>query len=284
MQKPESPLAFRETPLHVTRSHEDLKRCDVHSHVGRVPRHESTHKGKPNQVEYRSCYHRERAQFGSPSTTGQSTQKAEERALLHHWEDNVAKIAEHGIVETCYDDEQRKDETIESSLVAQANAVVNPRTMVVKAVHTATTFLAMVGTHSPPCSAYDAYLLEVAFVEQRQVLATALRQNPLHSSTADLLTSCSLALPQYQRCSFQLLSRMAIHQRLQLSLAGPSGHGTIYATHTRTLRVLSESPLRLGDELPLVVEFVLFHFHACKIAFCAGRRKLQRQAVVVSHL
>mmetsp|Transcript_23648 Transcript_23648/g.67889 ORF Transcript_23648/g.67889 Transcript_23648/m.67889 type:complete len:259 (-) Transcript_23648:772-1548(-) len=141
----------------------------------------------------------------------------------------------------------------------------------------------MVGSHPLPRSANDADLLEVAFVEQRQVLPAALREELFDPRPADLLPRRTLALAEHHRGPLELHAGLAVHQWLQLCLAGACRHA-VGADRPHSLRGLRQALLGLCDELPLVVQLVLLELHVRQCAIPARRCYIRGNAVVVGHL
>mmetsp|Transcript_116674 Transcript_116674/g.341525 ORF Transcript_116674/g.341525 Transcript_116674/m.341525 type:complete len:207 (+) Transcript_116674:574-1194(+) len=157
--------------------------------------------------------------------------------------------------------------------------------MVVEPVDAPPALLAVVRPHPPPHAAHDADLLEVTLLDERQVLATALCQQPFYAHPADALTRCPLTLLEHEGRALELrlprhrgvtVVHRAAHQRLQLGAARLVAAAIVSAQSLSCLR----------DELALVVELVLLKLHALQIVVWHTLlvNPIVCQTVVVRHL
>mmetsp|Transcript_42740 Transcript_42740/g.110510 ORF Transcript_42740/g.110510 Transcript_42740/m.110510 type:complete len:544 (-) Transcript_42740:150-1781(-) len=262
------------------RSNQHLIGCDIHSHVGTVPRDQSAHEGEPDQVERSKANYDDWLHLWAQGPRRQRVPEVTEGAMLDPREDCVEEVKHYEVVEASDHAEQRYDEEVERPLVPKPDAVVDPGAVVIKAIHTSAALLAVVRAHLPAHPANNADMLEVALVDQGQVLATPLRQQLLHASPANALACGALTLAERHRGSVELgllCLRLAnavhaSHQRLQLH-ASRSAHATI--------AVIQPLP-RLSDELALVVELVLLQLHPRQVPLRC--HQICGDAVVVHHL
>eukprot|EP00405_Crypthecodinium_cohnii_P024205 CAMPEP_0206492248 /NCGR_PEP_ID=MMETSP0324_2-20121206/45884_1 /ASSEMBLY_ACC=CAM_ASM_000836 /TAXON_ID=2866 /ORGANISM="Crypthecodinium cohnii, Strain Seligo" /LENGTH=216 /DNA_ID=CAMNT_0053974405 /DNA_START=147 /DNA_END=797 /DNA_ORIENTATION=+ len=135
-QVPEATRTPGEAMLHMWRKQQDLISSQVHHHVGCLPKDQREDKYRPNSVK---------PQAGELQSTNQKLSPCEGFLRVQHLCQCQGAQEEYGAQAR----KQYPEEGEKEPLVAQADAVVNPRAMVIKPLNAATALLAVEAPKAP---------------------------------------------------------------------------------------------------------------------------------------
>mmetsp|Transcript_39321 Transcript_39321/g.92148 ORF Transcript_39321/g.92148 Transcript_39321/m.92148 type:complete len:237 (+) Transcript_39321:278-988(+) len=231
--------------------HQGLVGSHIHQHVKCGSGHEQGQEVDPKQVNPGRDQDQDWLHFRSEGSTCQGLQKLTEGASGDLWKHRVERVEEDRVVEVEDGGIHQCDEDKERPLVPQTNGIVYPRAIVIHSVHTPALLLYVVRAKFAHCAADDAHLLEVTLLHEGEILASPLRKEVLHSSSAQAVACCTFTLVQSHRCPVKL----GLPGCIMIEAGGDQGLQFIRSWASR-IAFFKSFPC-LPEKLPLIVVLVL---------------------------